>query len=932
MCKFPVCTTLVIFLTVVFCLNGGVLAQNDTMPTLRGDDAVRELKQTGGYDSLVDAFNAARGDQEPIVPDAVGQSAKLIASDGGASDSFGISLAISGDAAIIGALGDDIGANTDQGSAYIFVRSGTTWTQQAQLTASDGAANDWFGGRVAISGDTAVVGAFTDDIGANTDQGSVYVFVRSGTTWTQQTQLTAADGSASDRFGFSVAVSGDTAVVGAHWDDIGGNLDIGSAYVFVRSGTTWLQQVKLTPSDGAANDQFGVRVALSGDTAVVGANLDNISASDQGSAYVFVRSGATWSQQAKLIATDAAANDQFGGSVAVDGDTAIVGAYLDDVGANTDQGSAYVFVRSGTTWTQQAKLTASDGAANDFFGSVAISGDTVVVGAYVDDVVSNTNQGSAYVFVRAGSAWAQQTKLTASDGAANDWFGSSVAVSGDTVLVSAHLDDIDTNADQGSTYVFRFLGNSWTQETMRVPSDGAANDFFGEEVAISGDTAIVGALGDDVGANANQGSAYVFVRSGTGWTEQAKLTASDGLADDGFGWSVGVSGDTAIVGAALDDGPVSGQGSAYVFVRSGTTWTQQAKLIAPDGTINAGFGVSVAVNADTAIIGARQDSVGANLAQGSAYVFIRSGTVWTQQAKLTASDGAANDIFGVSVALEANTAIVGAYLDDVGANTDQGSAYLFVRSGTSWSQQAKMTASDGAASDEFGYRVGLSGDTAVVSSDLDDVGVNANQGSAYVFLRSGTSWSQQAKLTASDGAASDNFGNSIAISGDTVVVGSYLDNGSLGADQGSAYVFVRSGTSWTQSAKLLASDTTTLDEFGSGVAISGDKIVVGAIYGGASFSGSAYFFTNTPVAANVSISGRVLSSSGRGVANAFVTISGSNGFFRSVDTGRLGNFVFNNVPNWRTYILTANQRRFIFSAKVVNITESVSNLDFIAGQ
>lgn len=932
MCKLPVCSILVTVLTVVFCLNGVVLAQDAVMPTLRGDDAVRELKQNGDYDSLLDAVNAARAEDGPLETDAVGQTAKLIASDGGASDSFGISLAISGDTAIIGALGDDIGANTDQGSAYIFVRSGTTWTQQAQLTASDGAANDWFGGRVAISGDTAVIGAFTDDIGANTDQGSVYIFVRSGTTWTQQTQFTASDGSASDRFGFSVAVNGDTAVVGAHWDDIGGNVDIGSAYVFVRSGTTWMQETKLVASDGAANDQFGVRVALSGDTAVVGANLDNISASDQGSAYVFVRSGATWSQQAKLIATDAAANDQFGGSVAVDGDTAIVGAYLDDVGANTDQGSAYVFVRSGTTWTQQAKLIASDGAASDTFGSVAVSGDTAVVGAYIDDVTANGNQGSAYVFVRAGAGWTQQTKLTASDGAANDWFGSSVAVSGGTVLVSAHLDDIDTNADQGSAYVFRFLGNSWTQEANRVPADGAANDFFGEEVAISGDTAIVGALGDDIGANANQGSAYVFVRSGSGWTQQAKLTASDGAADDGFGWSVAVSGDTAVIGSALDDGPLSGQGSAYIFVRSGTVWTQSAKLIAPDGVINAGFGVSVAVNADTAIIGARQDPIGANPTQGSAYVFVRSGTAWTQQAKLTASDGAANDIFGVSVAVEADTAIIGASGDDVGANTDQGSAYVFVRSGTTWSQQAKLTASDGAASDEFGYRVGLSGDTAVVSSDLDDVGANANQGSSYVFLRSGTSWSQQAKLTASDGAASDNFGNSIAISGDVIVVGAYLDNGQAGTDQGSAYIFVRSATVWTQNAKLSASDATTFDEFGSGVAISGDTVFVGAIYGNTNGSGAAYFFTNAPTASAVTVSGRVRTNLGRGVTNAYVTISGPAGFFASATTDRLGNFVFNNVPNWRTYVLSANQRRFIFSAKVVNVSDNVSNIDFVAGQ
>ena len=157
---------------------------------------------------------------------------------------------------------DDIGANINQGSAYIFTRSGTTWTQQAKLIASDGATNDWFGIGVAIAGDTAIVGSYFDDVGTNVDQGSAYVFVRSGTTWKQQARLTSADGAASDGFGLSVSISGDTAVVGAYNDDIGSNADQGSAYVFTRSGTNWTQQAKLTAADGAAVDWFGYAVMI----------------------------------------------------------------------------------------------------------------------------------------------------------------------------------------------------------------------------------------------------------------------------------------------------------------------------------------------------------------------------------------------------------------------------------------------------------------------------------------------------------------------------------------------------------------------------------------------------------------------------------------------------------------------------------------------
>jgi hypothetical protein len=434
---------------------------------------------------------------------------KVIAS-GAANDNFGYSVALDGDTALVGAARDDVGANTDQGSAYVFTRSGTTWRLQQKLTASDGAASDQFGSSVALSGDTALVGAYYDDVGANANQGSAYVFTRTGTTWSQQQQLTASDGAANDYFGSSVALSGDTALVGASYDAVGQ----GSAYVFTRTGTTWSQQQKLTASDGAADDYFGT-VALSGDTALVGAPHDDVGANgNQGSAYVFTRSDTTWSQKQKLTASDGAAENYFGYSVGLSGDTALVGAYGDDVGAKGLQGSAYVFTRTGTTWSQQGQLTASDGAAQDWFGySVALSGDTALVGAFYDDVGANANQGSAYVFTRSETTWSQQAQLTASDGAAWDFFGYSVALSGDTALVGAYYDWVGANHNQGSAYVFTRTDTTWSQQLQLIASDGATYDYFGTSVALEGDTALVGAYGDDVGANTDQGSAYFYTFS-----------------------------------------------------------------------------------------------------------------------------------------------------------------------------------------------------------------------------------------------------------------------------------------------------------------------------------------------------------------------------------------------------------------------------------
>ena len=218
------------------------------------------------------------------------------------------------------------------------VMQAQTVNESAKLLASDGAAGDVFGFEVAVSGDTAVVGAFRDD-DKGTESGSAYVFVRSGTTWTQQAKLLASDGAAGDEFGFSVAVSGDTAVVGAFRDDDKGT-ESGSAYVFVRSGTTWTQQAKLLASDGRLFDIFGISIAVSGDTVVVGASFDDDNGSASGSAYVFARSGTTWTQQAKLLASDGAFFDTFGTSVAVSGDTAVVGAFRDD-DKGTDSGSAW---------------------------------------------------------------------------------------------------------------------------------------------------------------------------------------------------------------------------------------------------------------------------------------------------------------------------------------------------------------------------------------------------------------------------------------------------------------------------------------------------------------------------------------------------------------------------------------------------------------
>ena len=674
-------------------------------------------------------------------------------------------------------------------------------------------------------------------------------------------------------------------------------------------------------------------MGISGDTVVVGAwgesssatgvdgDQNDNSALNAGAAYVFVRNAGIWSQQAYLKASNTEMGDLFGGSVAVSGDTVVVGANQESSGATgvngnevnnsaASAGAGYVFVRNGTTWTQQAYLKASNTGANDLFGqSVAVSGDTVVVGAYQEsnsatgvngDQSDNgaTNSGAAYVFVRNGTSWSQQSYLKASNTGQGDGFGFAVTVSSNTVVVGAYGEDSNAagvNGDQndnsapdsGAAYAFVRTGTTWTQQSY-LKASTARNSIanFGTSVAVSGDTMVVGA---SALFNHGQGSAvYVFVRSGTNWSQQAQLTRFRAMGDDGFGLSVAASGDTVVVGAPFESRSATGvngdqtdtsfltAGAAYVFVRTGTHWRQEAYLKASNTDAGDYFGSSVAISGDTVVVGANRESSSATgvngdgsnnsaIDSGAAYVFVRNGTNWSQQAYLKASnaEGAGlyyGDLFGSSVAVSGDTIVVGALLEAsnaTGVNGDQndnsmlyaGAAYVFVRTGETWSQQAYLKASN-TGHDLFGRSVAVSGDTVVVGADEEfssATGVNGDQsdntvpgaGAAYVFVRTATNWAQQAYLKASNTGTNDLFGFSVAISGDRVVVGAIGEgssatgvngnqNDNSAATSGAAYVFVRTGTNWSQQAYLKASNTGSNDSFGQSVAVSGDTVVVGA--------------------------------------------------------------------------------------------------------
>lgn len=453
------------------------------------------------------------------------------------------------------------------------------FTQQAYVKTSNSDTDDVYGNvgtmAIGLDGDTLVVTMPGEDSvatgigGDDTDNsavlsGAAYVFRRTNGVWAQEAYIKASNSEWGDGFGSSIAIDGDTMVIGSREEDssatgVNGNQAdnsasvSGAAYVFVRSGTTWTQQAYLKASNTDSGDHFGVDVDISGDTIVVGAWLEDSnatgvngddtddSASASGAAYVFVRSGTTWTQQAYLKASNTQTNDNFGLCVAISGDTIVVGAEGEDSNAQTINGddtnngaglagAAYVFVRSGVTWTQQAYLKADNAQALDYFGSaVAIDGDTIVVGAHDESSAatgvngdgtdnSASASGAAYVFVRSGVTWTQQAYLKGADSDNSDLFGASVAIDGDTIVVGAYREagnatgvgGDETNngkATSGAAFVFTRSGTTWTYRLYLKGSDTDVGDFLGftHLVAVSGDTVAAGALKEASDANGIDG-------------------------------------------------------------------------------------------------------------------------------------------------------------------------------------------------------------------------------------------------------------------------------------------------------------------------------------------------------------------------------------------------------------------------------------------
>jgi hypothetical protein len=371
--------------------------------------------------------------------------------------------------------------------------------------------------------------------------------------------------------------------------------------------------------DAEQGDEFGRAVAVQGNTAVIGAPNDGTAGYGTGAAYIFQKTASGWQFQQKLIAHDSSSYSFFGASVAIDGDRIVVGAY-GDPNAGNYAGAAYVFVRAGTQWTPEQKLTGSENSAFDSFGiSVAIKGDRVVCGAFGNSDLNQSEVGSAYVFQRINGLWLQQQELTASDGASLARFGLSVAVNDDTIVVGADGDS-ELGFFSGAIYVFALDGSNWIEQQKLHAQDARPGASFGYHLAMSGHTIVVGAPGDEVGTH-TRGAAYVVTRHSHGWFQDRKLVAKDSDVFDGFGLRVAVSDNTIVVGSMSDHDAALYGGAAYVYKQNGQSgWSLDEKLFASDAARDDAFGCAVAASNDTVLVGAFGRSDVAFYA-GAAYIY-----------------------------------------------------------------------------------------------------------------------------------------------------------------------------------------------------------------------------------------------------------------------------------------------------------------------
>ncbi|MBN1327022.1 MAG: FG-GAP repeat protein [Candidatus Cloacimonetes bacterium] len=644
-------------------------------------------------------------------------------------------------------------------------------------------------------------------------------------------KITAADYQNSKDYATAIDLDGDWLIVGAPLDnELAPNA--GSAYIYHWDGSTWSNEYKLFASDAEENDQFGCSVAISGDMALVGAWYEDTRASNAGAVYAFYYDGADWTQQ-KLMANDGEAHNHFGRCLDLDANAAVIGAPGRSETGN-QSGVIYTFTRSGNSWIQHEKLFPTDNAMYDYFGSsVSISGNWIATGSTGNDEAGN-GSGAVYFYQNSAGNWLERDKVIASDTTVSDEFGYAVAIDGDYALLTAWKDD-DNGPNSGSAYIFKRDGLIWNEQDKITPSNAGTSDMFGNSASLDGDYAVVGAAyydDDDLDC----GSAWVFYRTGTQWDQIDILLSDVRTPDDLFGYQVAIDGTTIAVGCPGDDDNGIDSGSVFSFQNTDNDFSLAGKVFASDGFAYRYFGSVIAMDADWLAVGVPLDNDNGEEA-GAVYIYHWTGSEWSEESKFSGSDTEDGDQFGSSIAIQGQDIMIGAWHEDTAAN-NAGAVYYYRYDGRSWQEQ-KLVAFDATAHAHFGFSVSFDGNLAAVGAPgCYDNG--SQSGAVYLFEKIGETWQNPTKYIPADNVLYDYLGRSVAVSGNRMIAGATgVDD--HGNSSGAAYIL---DLSTTDEIKLFPSDVAVTDNFGGVVAISGNYALISSVndddFG--PNSGSAYIF------------------------------------------------------------------------------------------
>lgn len=766
------------------------------------------------------------GARYPIVVDPfITPTETLTVSSGQASDAFGASIVMNTSWALVSAVGEDLGTNRDSGAVHVYARSGNRFVQRQTLRPpppASGVQDTFeFGGFLALGTRYALVSARFTDVGAVSNAGVVYVYEIVSGVFTQRARLVSPAPMTHGLFGWNLALDGTTAVISEPYATSGGVSIAGRVYVYDGAdGTFDLVQTLEAPPTGAG--WFGLGIALRGDLLVVGSPIAGSGTLGSGVAHVY-RHGASGFALESALPHTATAQSAFGFRVAITSENAVVvSAPSEDAG----KGALYAFTRNGTTWTRTRRWTLPADAQPAGLGiSLSAYGDRVVAGAHTYRS-GGIATGAAFVFDPAAGGNAPDETLLVPAGAANDEHGFAVAGAGGYVLVGAPRRDLGGRADQGAVYLTHVTGSSWADGApIQQPTHEWA--LFGDSIAISGDHAVVGARLRLVNG-LYAGALYPYERVSGTWLPKAMIPSPFPKNIGNFGGALAMSGDTLVVADPYSD--VNGRvnaGRAHIYEHDGTGWQSVAVLTAATPVAEDRFGIGVAIEGDTIVIGDTRCDVGV-LNGGCAHVYTRTAGAWTRTASLSPTLPRSDSMCGLSVGISGARIVLGCPTRNIDADPAiEGAVYTFTRDAAgAWTEESIFTPHE-QSTIEYGWVTSLRGSVLVIAAPGAPVGGAPRVGIAWVHTNYGQGWSLVKTFTGPGGHDYTEFATSIAQFGDQIVFGvPKLDRD--GQDAGAVFLARRIGLTYVLNTELTAPDPAELDNFGSAIGVANDGLWMGA--------------------------------------------------------------------------------------------------------